>query len=211
MATTASRAKKERAADDPFFGYLLSENTQLLEAVGIKPKSEAVDLTEGWGSTKVYFPQSNGAAYSANAMVYYPQSISGFTMLDQLTSIESGAAVGAADLRRRVASFSKLEANWDDEGARPVSQETIRHALQIVEHVAVVLERKNTASSPSVSAFPDGSIFFKWVHGPKELNITVDGRNVAAQHWQPLDSYRSLGMWPISVDDTSEHVEWVLT
>ena len=212
MATGARRANKERTADDPFFGYLLSENTDLLEAVGLKPTSEGFDLPQGLASTRVYFPQkSNVITYVVNPVVYHPYPTTEFTMLEQITSLESGATAGTAELRRKIAAFSKLGANWDDEGARPISKETIRRALQVVEHIAVVLERKNTASFPSVLPFPDGSVFFKWIHGSKELNIVVEGNNVAAQHWQPLDAYHSLGLWPISVDDTSEHVEWVLT
>ena len=212
MATVARRAKKERAADDPFFGFLLSENTELLEAVGLKPRSGAFDLVEGQASTRVDFRQINNAiTYLATPVVYHPQPTTEFTMLEQITNLENGATAGTADLRRKIAAFSKLGTNWDDEGAQPISEETIRRSLQVVEHIAVVLERKNTASFPSVLPFPDGSVFFKWVHGRKELNITVVGNNVAAQHWQPLDAYHSLGLWPISVDDTSEHVEWVLT
>jgi hypothetical protein len=128
------------------------------------------------------------------------QERSKLTLLGQVTN-----------LRHKIESFSKFGANWDEEGAQAIPQTAIRSALRVVEHIAIVLQRKNTLSAPTVLPFPDGSIVFKWIHGSKELNITVEVNNVIAQHWQPLNAYHSLGLWSISVDDTSEQVEWVLT
>jgi hypothetical protein len=154
-------------------------------------------------ATGFSFPQSQSCI--AKAVVYQP-------IVHALHAGSlSSSMMGVAALRRQIATFAKLGPNWDDEGARPIAPETLRRASKVVEHIAIVLERKNTESFPAVLPFPDGSVFFKWVHGSKELNITVDSDGVTAQHWQPLDAYHSLGLWPISVDDTSEHVEWVLT
>jgi hypothetical protein len=207
------RIKEDRDADDPFFGYLFAETPKSAEAVGWKPKENVFFLTTESPSTGANVLEViNVPAYSVNPIVYYPQ-LSGFggTGLEVLTTINDTGAATTADLRRIVAGFSRLQPNWDDEGAVAISAETVERALQVIEHIAVVLERKRTTSSPSVLAFPDGSIFFKWIHGLKELNITVEGRNITAQRWQPLDAYHALGMWPISMDDTSEQVEWVLS
>jgi|SRR5208282_5526560 len=214
MTTAVRRVKEERAADDPFFGYMLANNSDLLEAVGLKLKVEGSESNEA-ASTLVYFPlDASGIVTNlvATSMVYRPiRTTTEFTLLGQVTNLEGGAAASVADLRHKIESFSKFGANWDEEGAQPIPQTAIRSALRVVEHIAIVLQRKNTLSAPAVLPFPDGSIVFKWTHGSKELNITVEANNVTAQHWQPLNAYHSLGLWPISVDDTSEQVEWVLT
>ena len=85
------------------------------------------------------------------------QERSKLTLLGQVTN-----------LRHKIESFSKFGANWDEEGAQAIPQTAIRSALRVVEHIAIVLQRKNTLSAPTVLPFPDGSIVFKWIHGSKE-------------------------------------------
>jgi hypothetical protein len=115
-----------------------------------------------------------------------------------------------SEMRRKIEGFGRLNFNWDGEGAEPISAETINTALRVLENIAIVLERKNTLSAPSVRPFPNGAVFFKWIQGQKELSITVEGRTVEAQRWEPLDAFHSQGLWEITVDAISEHVEWVL-
>jgi hypothetical protein len=116
-----------------------------------------------------------------------------------------------AALRAKVAALAQLKKNWDGEDGEPVSAETLATTTKVLEHISLVLSRKNILSSPSIRPFPDGSVFFKWVQGQRELTITIHGQNVDVQRWEPLDSYESQGLWEVSVDDTPEHIEWVLT
>jgi hypothetical protein len=201
------------------FGFMLSDPKLFPELMG-------VNIKDPWGSaqhcshvltTVVLTPGSGkSAAFIANADVSHSVIYQRFvhtcrTALEDLYLARPRTLEAISELRRRVDSFGKLAANWDAEGAAPISAETVNTALQVIEHIAIVLERRNTISSPSVRPFPDGSIFFKWIRGQKELAITVEGRVVEAQRWEPLDAFHSLGLWEIPVDATSEHVEWLLT
>jgi hypothetical protein len=145
-----------------------------------------------------------------SSVVYQP-FVGALSFVDELGLNERQTAAISSDLRSRVMGFSMLVPNWDGEGAEPISLETISTALHVIEHIAILLQRKNTSSKPSVRPFPDGSIFLKWIQGQKELAITVRGREIEGQHWEPLDSFQSQGLWEISVGDIPEHIEWVLT
>jgi len=135
----------------------------------------------------------------------------GNTPTDAVESALKGEAKTVATLRQRLAGFTKLEENWDAEGGQAISAETITTAERLLEHIELILSRKNILSSPSVRPSPDGSVTFKWIQGQKELDLMVTGQAVEAQRWHPLESYESEGLWEISVDDTPEQIEWVLT
>src|SRR5208337_2036958 len=166
-----------------------------------------VVLKPGSGTAPEIYPHrdlSRSVIYQCYAQAYK-------CAVEDLDVPQLRTAEAVSDLRRKVGGFATLAADWDREGAEPVSVETIDTSLQVIEHIAIVLERKNTVSTPSVRPFPDGSVFFKWIHGQKELAITVEGRRVEAQRWEPLNAFHSQGLWEISADGTSEHVDWVLT
>jgi len=208
--------------DDPLFGFLLAGNAQSRGAVGLKVEEPSFPPQECANTlTNLFVSSQHGTVvhYEAadelfsglvRAVVYQPNTlVSAF--VDEMTCGTYRTFTAVSSLRRKIVDFAQLTPNWDGEGAEPVERETIITGLQLIEHIAIVLERKNTNSVPSVRAFPDGSIFFKWIRGQKELAITVQGRNVEVQRWEPLDAFQSQGLWQISVDATSEHVEWVLT
>jgi hypothetical protein len=115
-------------------------------------------------------------------------------------------------VRRFIVDCMKLDHNWDNEGAEAISLETVTKAIAVINHAADVLKKQEFSDRliPSVHPFPDGSIFFKWIVGQKELTITVLDGSIEAQRWEPLDAFVSEGLWEISIDDIPEHVEWVL-
>jgi hypothetical protein len=133
------------------------------------------------------------------------------TPADAVNSALKEEAKALATIRQKLAGFTKLAENWDAEGGRAISAETLRTAERVLEHIELILSRKNILSSPSVRPSPDGSVTFKWIQGQKELDLVVTGQAVDAQRWHPLESYESEGLWEISVDDTPEQIEWVLT
>jgi hypothetical protein len=223
MALATRRTKdREQTQDDPLFGFLLAGSSRYLEAVGFKieeplfPPQECASTISGiyvvpqHGTFARYIAADEGIGGMIRAVVYQP-NFAASVGLDELAYNTFRTNAYMSDLRRKVAGFAQLSQNWDREGAEPISRETISTALQIIEHIAIVLERKNTSSLPSVRPFPDGSVFFKWICGQKELAITVEGRNLEVQRWEPLDAFQSQGLWEIPVDATAEHVEWVLT
>ncbi len=220
MATSAvrTRTEKDRAQDDPLFGYLLADNPQLLEAADLI-WDQPIDLTPCRASTNIVFLDACGSLTRpapklqgfVGSVIYRPINAILSTMLDELYIADRRTNETLSELRRTVAGFAQLGPNWDGEHAESVSAETLATAERVVEHIAIVLERKSTSARPSVRAFPDGSIFFKWIQGQKELAITILDRTIEAQRWQPLEAFRSQGLWQISLDDISEQVEWVLT
>lgn len=145
------------------------------------------------------------------SVIYQPASVSCFRAVQDLFAVEGDRSQILSDLRRKILGFKSLAQNWDGEGADPISALTVTTALRTIEQIEVVLSRKNASSSPSVRAFPDGSIFFKWVFGNKELALTVYQSAIQVQRWEPIEAVHSLGLWEVPVDEIAEHVEWVLT
>jgi hypothetical protein len=222
MALTMLGTKDtECLPEGPLFGFLLAGSTPYTEAVGFKieqppfPPRECASTLEGVYAAPQHdtlgcYLTDEATGGTIRAIVYQPTS-AGSLVFGGWTSDSHRINANLPDLRRRVSGFPELPRNWDGEGAEPVSGETVATTLQVLERIAIVLERKNTSSLPSVRPFPDGSVFFKWICGQKELAITIEGTNVEVQRWEPLDAFQSQGLWEISVDATAEHVEWVLT
>ena len=219
--TTAPRwlTTEKEQTEPACFGFMLPDPNLFPEVVGVSVGDTSgfaqhlsnvltmVVLKPGSGKSAAFLAQAD----TAHAVIYQRFVQACRTALEDLYVALPRTLEAVSELRRKVESFGKLAANWDAEGAAPISSETVNTALQVIEHIAIVLERKNTLSIPTVRPFPDGSIFFKWIRGQKEVAITVEGRNVEVQRWEPLDTFHSLGLWEIPVDATSEHVEWILT
>jgi hypothetical protein len=217
--TTIRTEDAEHEREGPLFGFLLGGPTQYTEALGRKielpsfPPRECASTIAGIYGTTHYtlgYQLTEERGGLIRAIVYQPTS-AGSLVFGGWSQEASRTNTSIADLRRKVSGFAQLPRNWDGEGAEPVSGETVAATLQILERIAIVLERKNTSSLPSVRPFPDGSVFFKWICGQKELTLTVDGQSIEVQRWEPLNAFQSQGLWEISVDATTEHVEWVLT
>jgi hypothetical protein len=202
--------------DNPVYA-LLAAGTLYEETVDVKtnfPSSCGIIFTHAAARPA---SQNSFTQYIETKLLDGPQTVvfqrkpstaflSNESVLSQLKKIEPLAA-----LRRKINHYLQLKNNWDGEGAQVVSQPTINTALQVIEHIAIVLERKRTSVLPKVRASADGSIVFKWIFGNKELVITVIGTNLEVQRWEPLDAFQSQGLWEHPIDAAAEHVEWVLT
>jgi hypothetical protein len=218
--TTRQTQRRWQNCDDPRFGFLMA-GCDYFESVGTKIEEPAFPPKECAGTfTAVYvapqhgtlspFITRRGAGGLIRSVVYQPTSATP-VLLEEFVYSALRSNANTSALRRKVSGFSHLPHNWDGEGAEPTSEDTINTSMRVVEQIAVVLERKNTSSLPSVRPFPDGSVFFRLICGQKELAITVENRNVEVQRWQPLDAFQSQGLWEISVDAIPEHVDWALT
>jgi hypothetical protein len=219
MTTPRWLTKNREQTEPACFGFMLADPNLFPEVIGVSVEDPcgfalhcsnvltAVSLNPGSGKSGEFIAKAD----ISRPVIYQRYVQACQAALEDLCGAQPRTLEAVSELRRKVENFGKLEADWDAEGAVPISAETVNTALQVIEHIAIVLERKNTVSSPSVRPFPDGSIFFKWIRGQKELAMTVEGRNVEAQRWEPLDAFHSQGLWEIPVDATSEHVEWVLT
>jgi hypothetical protein len=203
----------EQGVDDPFFGFLYGNTALVPELVGLKiqdPNAQAEQLSDAFTSKYIY-PRPRSQSPGLVGSVVYCRTCAAAVEDMFAVAGHSPSAQKMAELRRKILGFAQLRPNWDGEDGEELSPETIATALKIVEHIAIVLGRKNTCAAPSVRPFPDGSVFFKWIQGQRELTLTVLGRSIEAQRWEPLDAYHSQGLWEISVDETPEHIEWVLT
>lgn len=219
MNTPRWLTKDREQAEESVFGVLFGSQNLFPEVSGVcigNPRSVAqylpnvlttIVLNAGLGESIEYVPPGE----ISRSVIYQPCAQSYKCAVEDMLFAEPRTREMISELRRRVNGFAALSANWDGERADPISAETVSTSLRVIEHIAIVLERKNTNSAPLVRPFPDGSIFFKWIRGQKELAITVDGWGVEVQRWEPLNAFHSQGLWEISVDATSEHVDWVLT
>jgi len=218
MATPRWLTKDREQTEDAVFGLLFGSPTLFPEVSGVSVGGSrsfaqlpnvltTVVLNTGQVGSIEYIPQaeiSRSVIYQRFAQAYK-------CAVEDMLFAELRTTEMVSELRRKVKDFAKLLPDWDSEGAEAISVETVNTALQVIEHIAIVLERKNTVSAPLVRPFPDGSIFFKWIRGQKELAVTVHGARVEAQRWEPLSAFQSQGLWEIPVGATPEHVDWVLT
>lgn len=213
MSATASRSLTRDQEEEAIFSILYGDSALVPEMVDVRVNDPSALLGN---STATVTAVQIGGYLIAQPISHKPfvayrtrgrSLISALEVLDGYSrNLETVAA-----LRAKVAVLAQLKKNWDGEDGEPVSAETLATTTKVLEHISLVLSRKNILSSPSIRPFPDGSVFFKWVQGQRELTITIHGQNVDVQRWEPLDSYESQGLWEVSVDDAPEHIEWVLT
>jgi hypothetical protein len=112
----------------------------------------------------------------------------------------------SAKLRR----LRKLEDDWDGESSVRVSDETTTTAEEIIKEVLHVALSHLVISTVRLGPLPDGSVRFECTHSNKELFLTVSGKVVEIQTWQPLESIEALGYWKTNVASTREHLEWLV-
>ncbi len=73
----------------------------------------------------------------------------------------------------RIKESFRLEANWDFEGAEPVTHD----AAQFANTIARRLNRDRVAR-PFISGTPEGAIGFEWSGGSVDLFLTVHGTHL---------------------------------
>lgn len=205
--------RSSEGKDDTAFTYLLTNPVPVPELTGLVVKQvnspatteyKALTLCDVLGVPRVAPDNAYIASVTCRVRTYSGAA------LDQISAAETRTTVIIGDLRRKILGFAAFVRNWDGEAAEAISITSITTSLRLLDHIGIVLSRRNVSSSPSVQPHPDGSIFFKWIQGQKELAITVLDKHLEAQRWHPLDAYRSDGLWEISVDDAAEFIEWVL-
>lgn len=126
-----------------------------------------------------------------------------------LAQVEKPSMPRFARLRAEAMGFAVLGDDWDGDGAREISLETVRTAGDVLG--AAEQASRAGAPVPRVQPFADGSVFFKWVHGDREVQITVKEREIAVQRWEPLDTFASQGRWEgISPAEIWDHIKWLL-
>jgi hypothetical protein len=138
--------------------------------------------------------------------------------VQQLTTIET---VDAASLAQRVVikehslsmqlrRLRKLEDGWDGEKASHISEETCNAAEALIGQLLQVSLSSLAIPSVRLGPLPDGNLRFECTHSSRELFLTISGKVVEVQKWQPLDSVESLGFWETDVRGAREHLEWLV-
>jgi hypothetical protein len=114
-------------------------------------------------------------------------------------------------IRRELRAIEGYGGNWDEEGAEPFMEATIRTAHAVVNQIAsfAITQPEPLTTEPTVIPMPDGTILFKWIHGQKELAVTVENEAVEVQRWTPLAAYAAEGYWHTSPDRVGEHLTWL--
>lgn len=113
------------------------------------------------------------------------------------------------ELQNEILCFGKLPNNWDEEGARPPSEETVATAVNALGELTKGASRSFLPSAPVVIPVPDGTIRFEWTDDDKELLLTVDGAQIEALRWCPRTAFEPEGMWSISLGEIAVMVEWL--
>lgn len=172
-------------------------------------------------------------------------------------------------LESNLEKISKLEENWDGEGADKPSEKTIDSARSLINLAlqvastsgeakyffeptqSAILFQTNLASSPGIvasghkydnrstglltfdkslmttslsfteedkfaqlmpSLYPtvDGGVTLKLFFGGKELKCTAMGGTIEIIRWQSAETYESDGLWDLNIEQTREHLEWLM-
>jgi hypothetical protein len=81
--------------------------------------------------------------------------------------------------------ITELPANWDDNGAMPVSQETWIKATGLLKEYATFLavHYNLSLSAPQIDAVPDGSIDLFWKESKAQLLINVPPGSAVAAYY----------------------------
>ncbi len=131
----------------------------------------AHDYGEASQETRIeYFSQLGTPAHA----LVTPDKIWRLLNWEHLAAISRAAAVSRliADkhqsLKREVKSIQEYasKADWDGEGGWPVSEKTVRIALELIDKLPPDIEK------PKVSATPHGEVDFYWIHS-KDIMLTV--------------------------------------
>ncbi|MGO9211106.1 MAG: hypothetical protein ACLP2H_13410 [Terriglobales bacterium] len=112
-------------------------------------------------------------------------------------------------LRRVVDDVAALPDDWDTEGGRAFSPETVATAKQVLNMVISRAIRSDSASGPSVVPLADGSIRFEWAVGSRELFLTISGTQIEAQRWEPRDADESIYYAEIDLSGVPHELGWV--
>lgn len=96
-------------------------------------------------------------------------------------------------LRERILELQKMGSNvdWDGEGAVPLDQETVKHAIQFTDCLPADL------SEPDIDASPHGMIDFEWTLSREimlSVSICPDG-TIAFAFRFPEGKMRSTTVW----------------
>jgi len=144
-----------------------------------------------------------------------------FTFLgpaQELTTVETVDAASLAQhvviqehaLSTQLRRLRKLQDGWDGEKASHISDETGNTVEAIIGQLLQVSLSSLAVPNVRLGPLPDGTLRFECTHLSKELFLTVSGKNVEVQKWQPLDSVESLGYWETDLQGVREHLEWLV-
>lgn len=113
-------------------------------------------------------------------------------------------------LQARLRAMSKLEQDWDNEGAVAVQPKTVENAKRFIEIILSSSLAHLLAPNVLVGPIADGGIRFEWKNQNRELFITINDDSFEIQSWQPLEALDSEGYWKTDFDGVVPHIAWLL-
>src|SRR6266581_4780097 len=141
MITPRSLTKEKEQTQEPCFGILFANPAVFPEVLGVNVKDPcafvqcysnvtSVVITSGYGKSAEFVAQ----AEVSRTVIYQRYAQACKAALEDLYVGQLRTTEAVSELRRKVEGFGKLAADWDSEGAEPVSAETVNTALEVVEH-----------------------------------------------------------------------------
>jgi len=115
----------------------------------------------------------------------------------------------AARLRSELITFGQMHDNWDSEGARAATPETVASANRILEALIAFSIKARLATYPSLTLLPDGAIRFEWINRDRELFLTILNNSIEAQRWKPLSALHSEYFEEIQFEQLQGEVSWL--
>lgn len=112
--------------------------------------------------------------------------------------------------------IASLRANWDDDGADPISQKAVTNTqlLLILARQYLSYSHIEQGATPVLAPTVEGGITLQWIRGRREMKCTVLNDLVEVSRWSSPDKYESDGYWEVPVNRISEglkeHFDWIL-
>src|SRR5437899_2129779 len=115
----------------------------------------------------------------------------------------------AARLRSELIAFGQMRDNWDSDGARAATPETLSDANRTLEALISFAIKARLSTYPSLTLLPDGAVRFEWINQDRELFLTILNGTIEAQRWKPLSALDSEYFEEIQFEQLQGEVSWL--
>lgn len=110
---------------------------------------------------------------------------------------------------KRLNEFQEWQPSWNEAGAKVFNPDTVDRAREVLQNIWDFSVRREVRTKPNIVPLEDGSVRFEWVHGDKELFLTILDKSIEAQRWHPLATVESETYGVISPSDVQHELEWL--
>lgn len=137
------------------------------------------------------------------------QQITMVEPVDQ-TKLAQRAVLQECSLSAQLRRIRKLQAGWDGDAAPVVTDETGGTAQEVIGRLQHAALSKLALSEVRLGPLPDGTLRFECRHSDKELFLTISGKDIEIQAWQPLNAVEAIFYGRTNAAGVGEHLEWLV-